>query len=79
MAVKARLLRLAMDQDEALAVLARIDGVSVTAEIREAIDQWILRRPADPGFQAQLGESIERNLELLEQLRLAGGEVAATQ
>jgi hypothetical protein len=83
MATKERVLRLPMDQDEALQELAQIDGVSVTDAIRAAIDRWLEERPSDPEFQSRLDESIERNQAQLERLMRhasasrSGGEAEA--
>jgi hypothetical protein len=62
----ARTLRLPQDHDEALREIARIDGIPVSEEIREAIAAHIERRRRDPEFQARLRASLERHRELLD-------------
>lgn len=62
----ARTLRLDPDQEEVLRELARIDGIPVSDEIRQAVAGHIDRRRKDPEFQARLRASLERHRELLE-------------
>jgi len=64
----ARTLRLEADQEDALREIARIDGIPVSDEIRQAIAAHIERRRKDPKFQARLRASLERHRELLEVL-----------
>lgn len=64
----ARTLRLDPDQEEVLRELARIDGIPVSDEIRQAIAAHIDRRRKDPEFQERLRASLERHRELLETL-----------
>ena len=68
MAVMARTLRLEADQEDLLREMARIDGIPVSDEIREAIGAHIERRRKDAAFQARLRASLERHRELLENL-----------
>jgi len=64
----ARTLRLEVDQEDVLREMARIDGIPVSDEIREAIGAHIERRRKDAAFQARLRASLERHRELLETL-----------
>lgn len=64
----ARTLRLDPDQDEVLREMARVDGIPVSDEIRQAIATHIERRRKDADFQARLRASLERHRELLETL-----------
>jgi hypothetical protein len=48
--------------------IAGSDEVSVSEEIRRAIDAHILARRADPEFRRRLHAGIERNREILERL-----------
>jgi hypothetical protein len=68
MAVMARTLRLEADQEDLLREMARIDGIPVSDEIREAIGAHIERRRKDADFQARLRASLERHRELLDTL-----------
>ncbi len=65
---KAMTLRLPVEQAEALEKVAEIDGVSVTAAIREAIGQHISTRAADEEFRERLAASMERNRQILDRL-----------
>ena len=62
----ARTLRLDPEQEEILRELARIDGIPVADEIRQAIAAHIDRRRKDSEFQKRLRASLERHRELLE-------------
>jgi hypothetical protein len=64
----ARTLRLDPDQEEVLREMARIDGIPVSHEIRQAIATHIERRRKDADFQARLRASLERHRELLKTL-----------
>jgi hypothetical protein len=64
----ARTLRLDPGQEEVLREMARIDGIPVSDEIRQAIAAHIDRRRKDAAFQARLLASLERHRELLETL-----------
>ena len=61
-----RTLRLYPEQEEILRELARIDGIPVSDEIRQAIAAHIDRRRKDAQFQERLRASLERHRELLE-------------
>ena len=64
----ARTLRLEVDQEDVLREMARIDGIPVSGEIRQAIAAHIARRRKDASFQERLRASLERHRELLETL-----------
>lgn len=68
MTIRARTLRLPVDQAEALEAIAGIDEVSINEEIRRAIAAHIEARRSDPDFRRRLEASIERNREILERL-----------
>lgn len=68
MTIKTLSLRLDVEQAEALEAVAGIDEVSVTEEIRRAIDAHIAARRQDVEFRKRLRASIERNKEILERL-----------
>jgi hypothetical protein len=62
----ARTLRLDAEQEEALREIARIDGIPVSEEIREAIAAHIARRRKDRAFQTRLRASLERHQKVLD-------------
>jgi hypothetical protein len=62
----ARTLRLDAAQEEALREIARIDGIPVSEEIRQAIAAHIERRRRDRAFQARLREAMERHRKVLD-------------
>ena len=64
----ARTLRLDPDQEEVLREMARVDGIPVSDEIRQAIATHIERRRKNADFQARLRASFERHAELLKTL-----------
>lgn len=64
----ARTLRLDPDQEEMLREMARVDGIPVSDEIRQAIASHIERRRKDADFQTRLRASLERHAELLKTL-----------
>jgi len=68
MAIKALSIRLDEGVAADLAAVARIDGVSVSEAVREAIAKHIAIRRADQDFQKRLKELIEENRELLKRL-----------
>ena len=68
MARMARTLRLQPDQEDVLREMARIDGIPVSDEIRQAIAAHIERRRKDAAFQVRLRASLERHRELVKTL-----------
>lgn len=68
LATMARTLRLDPDQEAVLREMARVDGIPVSDEIRQAITAHIDRRRKDAAFQARLRASLERHREVLELL-----------
>jgi hypothetical protein len=66
--MRARTLRLAAEQAEALEAIAGVDELSVNEEIRRAIAALIEARRRDSAFQERLAASINRNKEILERL-----------
>ena len=64
----ARTLRLEVDQEDLLREMARIDGIPVSDEIRQAIAAHIERRRKDAAFQVRLRASLERHRELVKTL-----------
>jgi predicted transcriptional regulator len=65
---KAMTLRIDIDTAEQLEALAQVEGVPVSAVVREALSRHIEERRADAGFQTRLRDSIERNRAILERL-----------
>ena len=60
--------RLDDDQAAELEALAKVDGVSVAEEIRQAITVQIAERRKDDEFRARLRQSIKDNQKVLERL-----------
>ena len=59
-----------LDQERAaeLEAIAKVDGVSVAEEIRQAIDERIEARRQDSEFQQRLRQMIEDNQKILDKL-----------
>jgi hypothetical protein len=70
MARKNMTLRLSTDQADELEAVARVDGISVSDAVREAIDELIARKRKDKGFRERLRAVMKRDREILD--RLAG-------
>jgi hypothetical protein len=60
--------RLDDDQAAELEAIAKVDGVSVAEEIRQAITVQIAERRDDEQFRARLRQSIQDNQKVLERL-----------
>ncbi|MDX1657584.1 MAG: ribbon-helix-helix protein, CopG family [Nitriliruptorales bacterium] len=60
--------RLDDEQAEELEAVAKVDGVSVAEEIRQAISARIDERRNDAEFRKRLKQSIEDNKRILERL-----------
>lgn len=60
--------RLDDDQAAELEAIAKVDGVSVAEEIRQAITVQIAERRKDDEFRARLRQSIKDNQKVLERL-----------
>ena len=60
--------RLDDDQAAELEAIAKVDGVSVAEEIRQAITVQIAERRNDEEFRARLRKSIKDNQKVLERL-----------
>ena len=60
--------RLDDDQAAELEAIAKVDGVSVAEEIRQAITVQIAERRKDEEFRARLRQSIKDNQKVLERL-----------
>jgi predicted transcriptional regulator len=67
---KAMSLRLSEELAARLANVARIEGVPISEMVREAIEDHIKKRRADPEFQKLLRQQLEEDRKALE--RLAG-------
>jgi predicted transcriptional regulator len=65
---KAMTVRLDSEQAEELEAIARVEGMPVSEEVREAIAAHIAAKKKDDAFRQRLKESIERNREILERL-----------
>ena len=59
-----------LDQERAaeLEAIAKVDGVSVAEEIRQAIHERIAQRRQDTDFQERLRQMIEENQKILDKL-----------
>ena len=68
MTVRARTLRLTVEEAETLEAIAGVDEVSVNEEIRRAVAAHIEARRRDADFRKRLEASINRNKEILERL-----------
>ena len=53
-------LRLPREQAEELELIAGVDGKPMSEEIREALEQHVKTRRADPEFQARLKRNRDR-------------------
>jgi predicted DNA-binding protein len=65
---KAMTLRLSNETAKDLEATAKVDGVTVSEAVREAIETHIENRRNDTDFRDRLKRSIEENKELLERL-----------
>ena len=65
---KAMTVRMDPLQAAQLEAVAQVDGIPVSAAIRNAITELIEARRRDEEFQGRLQASLERNKEILEQL-----------
>ena len=65
---KTMTLRLSDEQAEKLETLARVEGIPVSAAVRDAIDQRIDARRKDKVFQERLERMVEENARALELL-----------
>jgi hypothetical protein len=60
--------RLDDDQAAELEAIAKVDGISIAEEIRQAITVQIAERREDEEFRARLRQSIQDNQKVLERL-----------
>lgn len=60
--------RLDDDQAEELEAVAKVEGVSVAEEIRQAITTRLAERRKDDEFRKRLRQSLEDNKRILERL-----------
>lgn len=65
---KAMTLRIDIETAEQLEAVAQVEGVPVSAIVREALARHIEDRRCDADFQRRLRDSIERNRTILERL-----------
>lgn len=68
MPVKATSLRLEQSVADELAAVARVDEMSISDVVREAIDKHVAKRRADPDFQTALQKRMEADRIVLERL-----------
>ena len=61
-------LRLTAEQADELEAVARVEGISVSAVVRDAIAEHIERRRKDKAFRERLRTVMERDREILERL-----------
>jgi hypothetical protein len=65
---KAMTLRLPPDQAREAEVVARVEGLSLSALVRSALAETIAARRADPEFRARMRRHLEEDREILERL-----------
>lgn len=70
---KAMTMRLDPELAAAVGLVAKVDGVSVSAEVRDALAAHIQRRRADPEWQERLRRILTDNSEALGKLRHSYG------
>lgn len=68
MSVKAMSLRLPEEQADQLQAIARVEEVSISDAVREAIDKQIAAKRNDKDFQARLKKRLEEDQEVLKRL-----------
>lgn len=68
MPIKVTTVRLEQELADDLAAVARVDGMSVSDAIREAVADLVAQRRADPDFQKALKVRMEEDRQILEQL-----------
>jgi hypothetical protein len=66
--MKSMTLRLSDDTAAELEAVARVDGTSVTDQVRAAIEERIAARRADKEFQERRRKALEENRRALERL-----------
>ena len=68
MPIKVTTVRLEKELADELAAVARVDGMSASDAIREAVAGHVAERRADPDFQKTLKVRMEEDRQVLEQL-----------
>lgn len=68
MPIKVTTVRLEKELADELAAVARVDGMSASDAIREAVAGHVAERRADPDFQKALKVRMEEDRQVLEQL-----------
>ena len=68
MPIKVTTVRLEKELADELAAVARVDGMSASDAIREAVAGHVAERRADPDFQKALRVRMEEDRQVLEQL-----------
>lgn len=68
MAIKVTTVRLEEELANELAAVARVDGMSASEAVREAVASHVAERRADPDFQKALKLRMEEDRQILEQL-----------
>lgn len=68
MSTKVTTLRLAAEVAAELAVVARVEGTTVSDLVRAAIEKEIAARRADPAFKQRFKERLEEDYEIFERL-----------
>lgn len=66
--MKAMSLRLNDEQAQALEIVSRADGMTVSDTVRQAIDAHIESRRVDPEFKSRLAAIVERERAVLDRL-----------
>lgn len=65
---KAMSLRLDQEKMTELAAVAKVEGVTVSEVVREAVRKHIDTRSGDPEFQRRVRERMEESLKIMERL-----------
>ena len=68
MATKTTSMRLSEEMAAELAAVARVDGQSVSAATREAVEKHITERTEDPEFQRRVKERLEEDMRIAKRL-----------
>lgn len=72
MNVKTTSLRMAAELADELAAVARVDGMTISDVVREAVGKHIAERRGDPDFQERLKERMEETRAVMKRLAAGG-------
>lgn len=68
MPIKVMTVRLEQGLADELAAVARVDEMTVSDVVREAVAEYVAERRADPEFQKRLKKRLEADRQILKQL-----------